>query len=567
MKEKNNVFINNPLVFIFLSGILSSFTYELYFYNKLMAVLIGTSLFFLIIWNLENYIKICVTLFLVIFIINVNFYFDYKPGESEIIRVTKLNYNFGEGELEGRKISINIENANEDIVGSRIYVNGDFTKNINIVKGKIGHYNVTKYTVLKDDFISYLYKLRKNIYEKIEEKIGKRKAAIICAVSYGYDYIDDNDRDEMKLYGIAHVVSVSGLHMVLIYSIVCKIFNSKVASIISLLYMFFSGAAEPSVRAYIMLLILTCAIKVRRNYNVLSALSLSGIIILIFKPYCIFKIGFILSFINILAIYYFNKKLNRVFYKLPKKLREVVAMSLSSQIFIFPISVLYFNETSVNFILGNLIIVPIINILIIVGILIMCFIKVPFIFGYLLYISSKLIVLMDRIIAIFDRYAIDFFYLNFGIAYLYISMIIAFYFYKKGIKRFLYYPIVMLFYVLILLYSPVVNIKYYYKGGLLISYRGERTFIESEDSSNVEKYKKVTLANKVIKANDKKNIIINNHTKLIFFNNNYILKSEKEEKVLKVSYDKINGDYDIIDFTRGDIQDIWIIDGNVISRK
>ena len=48
---------------------------------------------------------------------------------------------------------------------------------------------------------------------------------------------------------------------------------------------------------------------------------------------------------------------------------------------------------------------------------------------------------------------------------------------------------------------------------------------------------------------------------------NYIIKTEKEQCLLKVNYDKINYNYEIIDFTKGDIKDVWIVKDIIISRR
>ena len=64
--------------------------------------------------------------------------------------------------------------------------------------------------------------------------------------------------------------------------------------------MLFSGAKEAAIRSYIMIVISNLAIKFKRQYNMMAALSLAGIVILIVKPYCLFSIGFILSFVTLL---------------------------------------------------------------------------------------------------------------------------------------------------------------------------------------------------------------------------------------------------------------------------
>ena len=54
MSKESGVYYNNPLLYIFIVFILASFTYEIYYYNKLAAILIAASLFFLITFNSER---------------------------------------------------------------------------------------------------------------------------------------------------------------------------------------------------------------------------------------------------------------------------------------------------------------------------------------------------------------------------------------------------------------------------------------------------------------------------------------------------------------------------------
>ena len=365
MIKESDVYYNNPLFYIFMVLVLASFTYEIYYYNKLAAILIAASLFFLIAFNTERHLKVFLLIIFIIALMNNVFYYNYIPKANEEIRVVSLKYNRGIGEIKGRKVNITIDSL-EEIVGSKIYAKGNFTRNLNISKGIIGDFTIIKYEKGKKDLTSYLYNLRKDLYDKIQIKLGARKAGIISSVAYGYDdNIDSYDREKMKYYGISHAICVSGLHITMVYSIALLFGSNLLGMIVSFFYMLFSGAKEAAIRSYIMIVISNLAIKFKRQYNMMAALSLAGIVILIVKPYCLFSIGFILSFVNIVGIYFFNKKINRVFYKIPSKIRQVVAITLSTQIFILPITMMYFNEFCANSIIGNLLIIPFINIIII----------------------------------------------------------------------------------------------------------------------------------------------------------------------------------------------------------
>ncbi|ETJ28348.1 ComE operon protein 3, partial [human gut metagenome] len=86
----------------------------------------------------------------------------------------------------------------------------------------------------------------------------------------------------------------------------------------------------------------------KRNNNSLSALSLSALILLIFKPYGIMEISFHLSYLATLGIVLLNQKINYKLYKLPEKIRESLSVTLSAQVFIFPYMMIVFKDFSLK---------------------------------------------------------------------------------------------------------------------------------------------------------------------------------------------------------------------------
>ena len=72
-------------------------------------------------------------------------------------------------------------------------------------------------------------------------------------------------------------------------------------------------------------------------------------------------------------------------------------------------------------------------------------------------------------------------------------------------------------------------------------------------------------AKKLVK--DLNKINIGNKIMLYKEKDNYILKTDKEKYLLFVNYEKINFDYDIINFRKGDINEINIFNGKVIEKN
>ena len=502
-------------------------------------------------------------LFFIVSLSNNILFYNYTPNEVEEVRVVEVNTYYGKGEIKGRIVNLSNVDSNLE-VGNKLIVKGEFTENHNKTKGVIGDYKIRWHKVLKSDFIDKLYKRRRHIYEKIENKLGKRKAALITSVSFGYkDELDKDHRELMSSLGISHAISISGLHLVLIYSVLKLLLGGKLSLIVALIYVVFSGASAPAVRAYIMIVILNLGDVVKRNYNPLAALSLSGIVLLLIKPYYIYNLGFVLSFLATLGIILFNKNLNKKLYRFPKFVRNTIAISISAQLLTLPIIILYFNEISLNFIIGNIIIIPFINILVVMGNILIFIVDMTALFNYSMYLSHYIIKYIDIIMYKIEYMAFDLIYFHYTVAYFYIALLTTYYFYKKGFKQFIYYPLIMGIYIMILVYSPFPKIRYYNEGALFISYRGDKVIIQTKDVIDKEKIMGTTLSNKLM--DEVYEINIGAEVKLKKEGQNYILQTANNEYLLFVNYEKIDNEYDIIDFRKGDIKEVTVFNDNIIN--
>ena len=116
--------------------------------------------------------------------------------------------------------------------------------------------------------------------------------------------MDTEIRDLYQDAGIAHLLAVSGLHVSMIgaslYNILRRKLNAKksaaVSSVVLFLYMLLTGASGSVIRAVIMLILNIIAAVYGRNYCMTTAISISAIIVMLYRPYMIFTSGFQLSF-------------------------------------------------------------------------------------------------------------------------------------------------------------------------------------------------------------------------------------------------------------------------------
>ncbi|WP_294186882.1 ComEC/Rec2 family competence protein [uncultured Clostridium sp.] len=552
----------NILLYIFLVFILSSSVFLLFYKNKWLAIILVGCFFIFLILIKKLELLIILSLFSLIPIINNYLYYNLSCDNNEEIRIISLNNYGGIGEVRGRKVYLTGDF--KDIkLGDRLLAKIELNKDINIERGILGEVKIEDYKKLNTDLKGKIYRIREYIFNNLKEKLGSRRAALITSISFGYtEFLDREDESTMKNLGVLHAVSVSGLHMVLVYSLLKKILGNKIAPIVAVIYVIFTGAAISTVRSYIMLLCLSLAIPFRRSYNPLAGLSLAGIILILYKPYSIFEVGFQLSFLSTLGIILFNKKFNKDLYRLPKILREGTAISLSSQVFTFPFLVLYFREFSLGFLAGNIILMPLINAVVILGNILALTINFKIIFNYIVFISYYVTLAIDIISEKLLNVLPSILFLNEIIAISYIIMLITIYFYRRGYKNSIYFPTLIIFYLFIIFYSPYPKFEYYKDGILLISYKGERSLIAIKESADLNKYKYILLANSEYKSFKK--IKLNNSIEIEKINKNILIRNSINRYLIKLSSGKFDGNYDIIDCKHSNYVKIILLKNKVL---
>ena len=249
-----------------------------------------------------------------------------------------------------------------------------------------GSFFVQNIKIINKSSYNRVLELSNNIFLKIKNNIQKRmpeeNANLILGIMLGYT--EEIDEDIVQLFrnsNMAHVLAVSGMHIMIIITIITKTLNkimgkSKCRIIIIFIlieYMFLTGFTISIVRACMMGIVMTLSRLVYRKNDTWSSTSFSALIILINNPFSITSISFLLSFGGTIGIILFNRILLQLLKKIKIKdkkykykirrytkiinyIKETLALSISVQITIIPIIVVYFNTSSFSFILTSLLI-------------------------------------------------------------------------------------------------------------------------------------------------------------------------------------------------------------------
>jgi len=556
--------VGNPLIYIFLTLAISCISYGINEQFRGLAIFIVAVFFICILYYCGISFTCIMTIFFVVGILMNCSYYKISNKINGEVRIIKVNSYSIIATYEGKNFTLKTDKKNL-YVGDKYKVIGKVENIQDKTNGIVGAVEPQDINKVDGDFISKLYEIKRNIYTRLEENLGKRKAGLIASIAFGYsDYLDNEDKDDMKNFGIIHSISVSGLHVAIVYGFLRIFMGGKLGLLATMIYVIFTGYNYSSIRAFVMLACVEGGHILKRNNSSVSALCLSAVILIIYQPYSVFNISFQLTYLATLGIIMYNNKLNNSLYKLPVKLRQPLSLTLSAQIFTLPYLILVFKDFSANFIIGNLILVPFVDLMVITGNILALTYVLPNLFDFCSYLNLYLIKVFDYMINVIEKVSLPMFYGNEYVVFFYLFLMLSFYLVKKGYRNFIYIPIIAILVIVIQIYSPILNIRYYKEGAILVSYKGERILIANKNQIDLKRLSKATWATNSYRQG--KDININKICNIKLHGKDYVLETSKEKYLLKMTSSKNEArEYDIINFKDGLIDKIFIINGEVIE--
>lgn len=232
---------------------------------------------------------------------------------------------------------------------------------------------------------NYLFYISNKLQEKIIENSNKILPKDVSSVFLGIilgekEKMSEELKEEFRISSLYHVLAVSGMHVSFIiigitFTLKSLKINKKISYgiviILIIEFMFLTNFTFSVIRAGIMAIILIISKIFYRKADIWTTVSIAILITIIYNPYTILDIGFELSYAGTIGIIYFNKNITRYLEKhINKKMASALAVPISAQILIMPITVLNFNTISVTFLFSNLLASPIVGVIMTFGILI-----------------------------------------------------------------------------------------------------------------------------------------------------------------------------------------------------
>lgn len=230
--------------------------------------------------------------------------------------------------------------------------------------------------------------VKERLCQGIDWALEPQKAEIIKGITLGMRTgIDPAVKEAFTATGVVHILAVSGLHVGFLIGLTMLILNAlrfrpawSIAAVVVILlvYMVMVGFKPSVVRASTMAVMLLVAYEVGRMRDWPTAMAVAAFVILLANPLMIYDAGFQLSFAATWGILYLGPLMVKGLDALAERLRctfwrtsfsWALAVPLGAQLGTLPLVAYYYNLVSPVALPANLVIIPIVGVLFILGLL------------------------------------------------------------------------------------------------------------------------------------------------------------------------------------------------------
>ena len=169
---------------------------------------------------------------------------------------------------------------------------------------------------------AFIERIRRDLTARILAAIPGETGAVGTALISGVrDQISADVNEAMRISGLYHVLSISGLHMAIVAGVIfafirgglalipgfalrypIKKWTAFIALVGSFVYMVLAGADAPTLRSFIMIALVLIGVMIDRPAITLRTLSIAAFIVLILTPEAVLNPGFQMSFAATLAL-------------------------------------------------------------------------------------------------------------------------------------------------------------------------------------------------------------------------------------------------------------------------
>jgi len=213
-----------------------------------------------------------------------------------------------------------------------------------------------------------------------KQHISGDEFAVLAALTLGYTGdLNPEVRAAYSATGVVHILSVSGMHVGIIYVVLVFLLGFmnktrglrllKALLIILFLwtYSFVTGMSPPVIRSTLMFTFVAVAACLNRKSNIYNTIFMSMLSMLLVKPMYLYDVGFQLSYAAVLSILFFKPVLDKLYSPATKFTRFVwtlLSVSLAAQVGTTPFTLYYFQQFPNYFLITNFIAIPLSSLII-----------------------------------------------------------------------------------------------------------------------------------------------------------------------------------------------------------
>lgn len=325
---------------------------------------------------------------------------EYK--DEYIIKVKAINSN---KKYNGTQLKLSIKNNKNKLeYGDKITFTGEFKEPE--VQRNYGGFDYKQYLKTKKIYglvsTNKIEKVEKGKYNKllifinqINQKIvgnsnkilEKEEASLLAGILIGNkENLSKDVQESFRNSNLSHMLAVSGAHVTYVILGITFIMeksktNKKISKIITIvlliLFIYLTGKTPSVTRACIMAIYIIFASLIYKKPQIFASISISILIILIINPYKILDVGMQFSYGGTLGIIIFSNILkekiklpefkNKRINKFITYIKEMMIVSISANLIIFPIVAYHYNTISLTFFISNILAGPILGLIIILG--------------------------------------------------------------------------------------------------------------------------------------------------------------------------------------------------------
>jgi competence protein ComEC len=214
-----------------------------------------------------------------------------------------------------------------------------------------------------------IYDFKHAAQEMINKNMTEPQGGLFSSLLLGTGgYLPQDFRNWLSKTGTSHIVAVSGLHIVIMISLIEIILFSAfglkrkyafyLTTFFVVIYVILTGLVASAIRAGIMGILLLFSKKIGREYQAGNAIFLVAAIMLIFNPFLLpWDVGWQLSFLSILGLIYLSPHFQILLIKIPDfkiwPIRSYLVATFSAYLFTLPLILYYFGNLSLSAPLAN----------------------------------------------------------------------------------------------------------------------------------------------------------------------------------------------------------------------